>query len=102
MSARDTAELNRLSTQSFLDDLTASKNDQLRNTMNSGIVGTAPGGGVISRKTRNPQTLEETRKEIGQIEQQKEINMMHRAQKQQSQALKELIPFGIVAYFILK
>lgn len=102
MSARDTAELNRISSSSFLDDLTASKNDQLRNTMNSGIAGNAPDGAVVARKTRNPQTMQETREEISRIEQQKEINMLHRADRQKSHALKELIPFGIVAYFLFK
>ena len=88
MSARNKAELNRISSSSFLDNLTASKNDQLRNTMNSGIAGKAPDGDVVARKTRNPQTLEETREEINQIQQQNELSRSGYKQKFAFQGLK--------------
>ena len=57
------------STDNFWDDLTASKNDQLRSTMNSGISNVAPTG-VVAPKERTPQTIEELRDEREAIIQQ--------------------------------
>ena len=58
------------STDNFWDDLTASKNSQLRSTMNAGLNNVAPVG-VVAPKERNPQTLTEIREEREAILQEK-------------------------------
>ena len=92
------------STDNFWDDLTASKNDQLRSTMNSGVSNVAPKG-VIAPKERNPQTMENIREEREAIIQQNAEASTNWDKFRAERKSEKLTIYGIgamVLYFIFK
>ena len=91
-------------TDNFWDDLIASKNDQLRSTMNAGINNVAPIG-VVAPKERNPQTIEEIRAETEAIAQQNAEVKTKWEKKGSDWKDEKLKMYGIGAlalYFIFK
>ena len=104
-NARDIAVNIQQSNDSFWDDLMGSKNDQLRNTMNSGIAGNAPDGDVVARKTRNPQTIEEIRSEKEAISIQNaesKAGYEVRATEWENEKNTKIAVSAVIAYFIFK
>lgn len=92
------------STDNFWDDLTASKNAQLRSTMNSGISNVAPSG-VVAPKERTPQTLDEIREEREAIIQQNAEASTNWDKFRAERKNEKLMTYGITVlalFFIFK
>ena len=91
------------STDNFWDDLTASKNDQLRSTMNSGISNIAPVG-VVAPKERTPQSIDEIKEEreaiiLQNAEASTNWNKFKAERKNEKTTL--MLGIGLIAYMMI-
>lgn len=102
MSARDDAIARQLARQTFLDNLNAEKDAQLRSTMNSGLMGPTDAQ-VVAPKDRNPNSLENIRERQAIQVQNVESRDAYQDLKQKN-FIDGMIPIALVglAYFALK